>query len=171
MMPCVVLFTGLPASGKKTLAREVSRLLSERGVRSAVLDGMTVRRALWPELGFTKKDKDENVLRLGRLAVRFESCGVIALVAAIAPYEAARQAIRSLSYRFVEVHMKCPVEVCRGRDPRGLYADADKGVVKNVPGVDDPYEVPRFPEIVVESAVETPIRSAELVVAKLLELR
>ena len=149
----VLWFTGLPSSGKSTLAHEVERLLFDRGCNCYVLDGDNVRHRLNSDLGFSPDDRKENIRRIGEVANLFADAGVIVLAAFISPYIEDREQARSLndSGRFFEVYCKCTLSVCEQRDPKGLYRRAREGVIRDFTGVSAPYEEPPAPEIVVET--------------------
>jgi adenylylsulfate kinase len=149
----VLWLTGLPSSGKSTLAHEVERLLFERGCSTYVLDGDNIRHGLNKNLGFSPEDRKENIRRLGEVAHLFADAGVIVLTAFISPYQADRDQARSLNEkgRFFEIFCKCSTEVCEQRDPKGLWGKARKGELKDFTGVNAPYEEPAVPEIVVET--------------------
>ena len=140
-------FTGLSGAGKTTVSQAVVRLLEERGLRVAVLDAGDVRQQLFPDLGFTREDRDENVRRLGYLAGLLAGHGVIALVAAMSPERAARDAVRSQLPGFLEVFVDAPLAVCEERDPVGLYRRYHSGEIRHLSGLDDPYEPPLHPEV------------------------
>ena len=149
----VLWLTGLPSSGKSTLAHELERTLFERGCNSYVLDGDNVRHRLNKDLGFTPSDRKENIRRIGEVANLFADAGVIVLAAFISPYREDRDQARALNEveRFFEIHCKCSVSECERRDPKGLYRRARKGELKEFTGVSAPYEEPEAPEIVVET--------------------
>lgn len=149
----VLWFTGLPSSGKSTLAHEVERILFDRGCNSYVLDGDNVRHRLNKDLGFSPEDRKENIRRIGEVANLFAEAGVIVLTAFISPYQEDRDQARALNdaERFFEIHCKCTVNECERRDPKGLYRRARKGELKQFTGVDAPYEEPAAPEIIVET--------------------
>ena len=150
----VLWFTGLSASGKSTLAVEVERALFREGYFSYVLDGDNVRHGLNGDLGFSPEDRTENIRRIGEVAKLFAESGALVLTAFISPYREDRDRIRELMSRsndFVEVFVSCPVEVCEGRDPKGLYKKARAGEIPNFTGIDAPYEEPESPELVVET--------------------
>ena len=149
--PVVVWLTGLPASGKTTLAKWVSAALRERGYRVEELDGDTMRQ-LFPKTGFTRAEREEHIKRVGLLAGKLEANGVFVVASFISPYEASRQFVRGLCRNFVEVHVATPLAECERRDPKGLYARARRGEVKNFTGVDDPYEVPSQPEVRIDTS-------------------
>ena len=146
-------FTGLPSSGKSTIAGEVEHQLYTRGVRTYLLDGDNVRHGLNSNLGFSPEDRDENIRRIGEVAKLFVDAGVITLVAFISPYRKDRERTRNIleNGEFIEVYVKCPVEVCEQRDPKGLYKKAKRGEIKEFTGVSAPYEEPLDPEIVLDT--------------------
>jgi adenylylsulfate kinase len=151
-----VWFTGLPSSGKSTLAGLLAGALRERGRPVEVLDGDEVRRELTRGLGFSREDRDENIRRIAYVAKVLTRNGVVAIAAAISPYRAARERARAEIGRFVEVYVSCPVEVCMQRDVKGLYARALRGEIPQFTGVSDPYEEPLSPEVVVHSDRQSP---------------
>ena len=165
----VLWFTGLPSSGKSTVANEVDAKLNERGVRTYVLDGDNIRHGLNKNLGFSAEDRKENIRRISEVAKLFADAGVIAITAFISPYRADRDAARALlpQGEFVEIHVDCPVEVCEKRDPKGLYQKARKGEIKGFTGVDDPYEAPLKAELVIDADGKTPDALADDVIAYL----
>jgi adenylylsulfate kinase len=150
---CVVWFTGLPSSGKSTIASEVEYQLCTRGLRTYLLDGDNVRHGLNKNLGFSPEDREENIRRIGEVARLFVDAGMITFVAFISPYRKDRQKARKLleDDEFIEVYVKCPVAICEQRDPKGLYQKAKKGEIKEFTGVSAPYEEPLDPEIVLET--------------------
>jgi adenylyl-sulfate kinase len=135
-----------------------------------VLDGDIVRTHLSKGLGFSREDRDTNIKRIAFVARLLTRNGVICISAAIAPYREAREWARQEIGDFVEVYVKCPLEVCRQRDVKGLYKLVDEGKIKNFTGVDDPYEEPEYPEVVVETDKETPAESVARIFQKLVEL-
>ena len=180
---CVLWFTGLSGCGKSTLANAVDHRLNARGIRSFVLDGDNVRLGLnaapallaprhgaaFAErfgLGFSPLDREENIRRIGAVAELFAQAGIIALTAFISPYRRDRDAVRSLlgPGDFVEIHVQAPLEVCEGRDPKGLYKKARAGEIKGFTGIDDPYEEPLAAELVVDSAAHPPEQLADEVI-------
>jgi len=148
-------FTGLPSSGKSTLARQVEEILLERGMNVEVLDGDEVRENLSKGLGFSKEDRDTNIRRIGFVAKVLSRNGAVAITAAISPYRDVRDEMRRAIGRFVEVYVQCPIEVLTERDVKGLYKKALAGEIKHFTGVDDPYEAPLKPEILIDSDKET----------------
>jgi adenylyl-sulfate kinase len=163
-----VWFTGPPCSGKSTVAALVELELRARGEKVEVLDGDAVRENLCKGLGFSKQDRDANVRRIAFVADALSRNGVHVLAAAISPYRETRDEVRaSMGNRFVEVHMKAPLEERLRRDRRGLYAKALRGELPGFTSVSDPYEEPLAPELVLDTERETPEESAERVLALL----
>ncbi len=160
-------FTGLPSSGKSTLARGVEAILLERGMNVEVLDGDEVRENLSKGLGFSKQDRDTNIRRIGFVAKLLSRNGVVAITAAISPYAEVRDEMRRAIGRFVEVYVQCPIDVLKERDVKGLYKKALAGEIKHFTGVDDPYEAPARPEILIESDRETVDESVAKIVKTL----
>jgi adenylyl-sulfate kinase len=148
-------FTGLPCSGKSAVADRVAAALKERGVRVERLDGDVVRKDLTRDLGFSKKDRDENIRRVTFVAKLLSRNGVAVLTSFISPYREMRDRARSETTNFVEVYAKCPIEVCMQRDVKGMYQKAIRGEIKEFTGVSDPYEEPSKAEIVLETDKET----------------
>ena len=144
-------FTGLPSSGKSTLARRVEQVLLERGMNVEVLDGDEVRETFSKGLGFSKEDRDTNIRRIGFVAKLLSRNGTVAITAAISPYRETRDEMRKAIGRFVEVYVQCPIDVLKERDVKGLYKKALAGEIKHFTGVDDPYEAPAKPEVLIES--------------------
>jgi len=165
-----VWFTGLPSSGKSTLARMLENVLKERGFHVEVLDGDEVRLRLSKGLGFSKEDRDENIRRIAYVAKVVTRCGAVAITCAISPYREIRNEAREEIGRFVEVYVKCDLEECIRRDVKGLYKKAIKGEIKNFTGISDPYEEPLNPEIVVETHKETPQESLDKIINGLIGL-
>jgi sulfate adenylyltransferase len=166
-----VLFTGLSGAGKSTLANALMIKLMEQGGRSVtLLDGDLVRKHLSSELGFSKEHRDLNVLRIGFVAAEITKAGGVAICAPIAPYAAVRRRVREMVEAcgaFVEVYVATPLEVCEARDTKGLYAKARAGLIKNFTGIDDPYEPPEDPELVVDTEGESPEVVAQRILLKL----
>ena len=159
MQGCVIWLTGMPSSGKSTLASALEQALRERGCPVERLDSDETREHLAAELGFSRADRDANVRRLGYVANLLQSHGVAVIVAAISPYRATRDAVREAvgesvhgsSRNFVEVHVDCSLEEVKRRDVKGLYKRALKGEIANFTGVSDPYEAPKAPEVRVDT--------------------
>ncbi len=166
-------FTGLSGAGKSTIANIVGADLEERGVLVEYLDGDVVRTHLSKGLGFSKEDRDTNIERIGWVASRLTRQGAAVIAAAISPYAETRRKARAMVEEwgaFVEVHVKASVEECAKRDVKGLYEKAFKGEIKGFTGVDDPYEEPSTPELVIDTEQHDPEESARLIVEKLEEL-
>jgi adenylylsulfate kinase len=165
-------FTGLSGSGKTTIAHLVGPELDRRGLVVEYLDGDTVRTHLSKGLGFSKEDRDTHIERVGWVASRLTRQGGAVIAAAISPYEETRRKARELVEEFgtfVEIYVKASVDECARRDVKGLYEKAFKGEIKEFTGVNDPYEEPSAPDLVIDSEQHSPEESAELVVAKLEE--
>lgn len=160
-------FTGLPCSGKSTLAELVGKELERNGREVEILDGDRVRTNLTKGLGFSKTDRDENVRRIGFVCGLLSSHGVVAISAAISPYRAVREEIRSKISNFVEVYVDAPLEVCIGRDVKGMYRKALAGELQNFTGISDPYEAPISPDLVIKTQDEVPEESTSRVISKL----
>ena len=165
-----VWFTGLPSAGKSTLAEILARELRERGLGVEVLDGDVVRQHLCRGLGFSKEDRDENIRRIGFVCGLLTRHGAAAIAAAISPYRAVRDEVRASVGNFVEVYVKASVEACMQRDVKGLYKKALAGEIKGFTGVDDPYEPPLKPELIIETETESPQESAARILRKLEQL-
>lgn len=165
----ILWFTGLSASGKSTVANTVDHKLHSLGKRSFVLDGDNIRMGLNKNLGFSAEDRAENIRRIGEVAKLFTSAGVLALTAFISPYRADRNAVRALlgPGEFIEVFMNTPIEICESRDPKGLYKKARAGQLKGFTGIDDPYEAPEKPELVLDGGKKSIDECADEVMAYL----
>ena len=167
-------FTGLSGAGKSTLSLPIAERLRALGHKVEILDGDVVRTNLSKGLGFSKEDRDVNIRRIGFVSNLLARNGVVAITAAISPYRAVRDEVRSLITNdgagFVEVFVKCPIDVLAERDVKGLYKKALAGEIKNFTGVDDPYEEPVSPEVVVDSSRETVDASVEKILDRLREL-
>jgi adenylylsulfate kinase len=183
---CVVWFTGLSACGKSTVANEVDHKLHSMGVHSCVLDGDNIRHGLNAGpgmlkerhgedfakrfgLGFSAQDREENIRRIGAVAKLFCDAGLVAITAFISPYRADRDKVRATlaAGDFVEIFVDAPIEVCETRDPKGLYKKARAGELKGFTGIDDPYEAPLKPELVLDAATKSPEVLADEVIAYL----
>lgn len=149
----ILWFTGLSACGKSTIANHVDYLLYQSGKRSAVLDGDNIRMGLNKNLGFSADDRAENIRRIGEVAKLFAHSGVLTLTAFISPYRADRDKVRALMQpgEFIEIYVNASLETCEQRDPKGLYKKARAGEIKGFTGIDDPYEAPEKPELVLDS--------------------
>ncbi len=160
-------FTGLSGAGKTTLARLVESELRSRGRKVEILDGDIIRMNLSKGLGFSKEDRDTNIRRIGFVCELLTRNDVVAIAAAISPYREARDEVRNRISSFIEIYVKCPLEVLSERDVKGLYKKALSGEIKNFTGVDDPYEEPLSPEIVIYTNMEEPEDSARRIIARL----
>jgi bifunctional enzyme CysN/CysC len=164
-----VWLTGLSGSGKSSVGVEVERSLVAAGRPAYLLDGDNLRHGLNGDLGFNAADRSENVRRVGHVARLFADAGVVAVVPLISPYRADRDAVRAhhdeAGLRFVEVHVDTPIEVCEARDPKGLYAAARAGRITGFTGVDDPYEAPSSPDLVLRPDDGDAVAMAEKVLA------
>ena len=166
-----VWFTGLSGAGKSTVANILTVLLMEHGRRVSVLDGDVVRTNLSKGLGFSKEDRDINILRVGYVASEIVSHGGLAICAAISPYQSTRDAVRNmmLGHHFIEVHVDTPLDVCEQRDVKGMYAKARAGIIKDFTGIDDPYEIPSNPEIVLDTVTYSAYDNAKQILEYILE--
>ena len=167
---CTLWFTGLSGAGKSTLAQLVEQRLKNHGAKVEVLDGDVVRTHLSKGLGFSREDRDTNIKRIAFVCSLLTRNGVICISAAISPYREARTWARNEIGNFVEIYVKCPIDVCQERDVKGLYKLVAEGKMKNFTGIDDPYEEPLHPELVVETDKETVEESVARIFAKLEEL-
>lgn len=163
-----VWFTGMSGAGKTTLARRLVEALKTRGItRIELLDGDVIRTNLSKGLGFSKEDRDTNIRRIGWVCEVLTRNDVVAVASAISPYRAVRDEVRQKIGRFVEVYVKCPIEVLIDRDVKGLYAKALAGEIENFTGISDPYEEPLNPEVVVETDKESVDESLAKILSKL----
>jgi adenylyl-sulfate kinase len=167
-------FTGLSGAGKSTLSLPVAERLKQLGHRVEILDGDVVRTNLSKGLTFSKEDRDVNIRRIGFVSNLLSRNGVVAISAAISPYREVRDEVRKMITNdgagFVEVFVKCPIDVLAERDVKGLYKKAIAGEIKNFTGVSDPYEEPVSPEVVVDSSKEKVDESVEKIIHRLREL-
>lgn len=143
--------TGLPASGKSAIARALKKEMMLRDFPVEILDGDVIRKNLWTDLGFSKKDRIENLRRVIYLADLLTRNGVVTIISFISPYRSIRDSARRKLKKFIEVYVKCPIEVCMKRDKKKLYEKAKKGDVKNFTGISHPYEPPLHPEVIVRT--------------------
>ncbi len=148
-------FTGIPCSGKSTLAKKIKEKLEEIGKKTYLLDGDIIRKELNIDLGFSEKDRKENIRRVSIVAKILTECEVIPIVALVSPFRDAREKAREKIEKFVEIYVKAPLEVCIQRDTKGMYKMAIEGKIKGFTGIDDPYEEPLNPEIVCETHKES----------------
>lgn len=161
----VIWFTGLSASGKSTIAHLTEKELYNRGFSTYSLDGDNVRHGLCADLGFSHRDRTENIRRIAEMVKLFVDAGLIVLTAFISPFRMDRVKIRSLFHgdEFIEVFVDCPVEVCTSRDRKGLYEKAQNGLIEDFTGISSPYEPPQNPEITISSDKEDPRRASKKV--------
>jgi bifunctional enzyme CysN/CysC len=162
--PCVVWLTGLPSSGKSTIADFLERHLHAMGLHTYVLDGDNVRVGLNKDLGFTPEDRSENVRRIAEVAKLMLDAGLVVIVALVSPFKSDRRAARDLfnDAEFVEVFIDTPVDVCIRRDPKGLYAKAQAGALPNMTGIGQRYEPPESPEVVLDGSADVSASVARL---------
>ncbi|MDX1978490.1 MAG: adenylyl-sulfate kinase [Pseudanabaenaceae cyanobacterium bins.68] len=163
----ILWLTGLSGAGKTTIALGVLQILQQRQRAAELLDGDIIRTNLSHGLGFSKQDRDLNVLRVGFVANLLAKHGVIAISAVISPYRDTRQQVRASASNFLEVYVSAPLEICESRDVKGLYAKARAGKITGFTGIDDPYEPPHLPEVTCYTAVETIDQSVDKVIAAL----
>ena len=151
---CILWFTGLSGSGKSTIANALEQALHNISIRTYILDGDNIRHGLNADLGFCDKDRKENIRRIGEVSKLFIDAGVMAITSFISPFKSDRALVRQLvnHHEFIEIHIRCPLDVCEGRDVKGLYKRARLGEIKNFTGIDSPYEAPDTPEIVIDSS-------------------
>ena len=167
---CIVWFTGLSGAGKSTIACAVEEKLFEMGHHTYLLDGDNVRHGLNQDLGFSDKDRIENIRRIGEVAKLFVDAGIIVLAAFISPFRADRQLVRErvTGNEFIEVYIDTPLSACEQRDPKGLYKKARAGEIKNVTGIDSDYQPPKDAEITVKTMESTIEKCAEQIIQYLL---
>jgi adenylylsulfate kinase len=153
----IIWLTGLPSSGKTTIARELEKRLHDMGGHTYVLDGDNMRHGLNKDLGFSKEERSENIRRIAEVSKLFVDAGLIVICAFVSPFKEDRETARTLvdDSEFIEVYVNCPVMVCMQRDPKSLYKKAVSGQIKAFTGVNDPYEIPESPELMVETDVMT----------------
>jgi len=168
----VLWFTGLSGCGKSTVANEVANKLHKKGRLTYVLDGDNIRHGLNKDLGFSPEDRDENIRRISEVACLFADAGLITITAFISPYKKLRNFCREIAGegRFIEIYTKASLETCEKRDPKGLYKKAREGIIKNLTGIDAPYEEPENPELIVDTDKYNIEESADIVLKKLVEM-
>jgi len=159
--------TGLPCSGKTTIAELLEEELSERELIVEVLDGSAARQRFSPQLGFSKKDRNAHIKKIATESKKLCDNGLAVICASISPYRKARDDARKKLSNFVEVYVKCPVSVCMERDIKGVYKQAQAGEIKDFTGVSAPYEEPQKPEVIVETDIETPEESVRKIIVTL----
>jgi len=165
-----VWFTGLPGAGKSTLAKLLAERLKQHELPVQILDGDEVRKRLTKGLGFSREDREENIRRIAYVAKLLTDIGGIVVVAAISPYQKSREEARAEIKNFVEVFVQCPLATCIERDPKGLYAKANRGEIANFTGISDPYEPPEHSEIIVRTDQEKPEESLQRILDGLVKL-
>ncbi|MFC0189088.1 adenylyl-sulfate kinase [Fictibacillus aquaticus] len=151
----VLWFTGLSGSGKSTIAAKVEKTLHEQGISTYLLDGDNIRHGLNKDLTFSSSDRTENIRRIGEVSKLFVDAGIITLSAFVSPYASDRKSVRSLFTpdEFIEVYVKCSLEECERRDPKGLYKKARTGLIGDFTGISAPYEEPAAPELILDSDI------------------
>jgi adenylylsulfate kinase len=170
---CTIWMTGLPSSGKSTLAFTLEHALVQRRRLAYVLDGDNVRHGLNRNLGFSAEDREENIRRIGEVAKLFADAGFITMTSFISPYARDREIARKIHNEadlfFMEVFVDAPINVCEDRDPKGLYKRARRGEIKGFTGIDDPYEAPEGPELVIKTGELSPQEGAMKILGFLVE--
>lgn len=166
----ILWFTGLSGAGKSTLAHAVEERLHQLNCRTYVLDGDNVRHGLCGDLGFTDQDRQENIRRIGEMAKLMLEAGIISLTAFISPFEKERTLARSLVPHgdFIEIHCFCKLDICEERDVKGLYKKARKGEIKHFTGISSPYEIPKKPEIKIDTGSDSIESCTDQVIALLI---
>jgi adenylylsulfate kinase len=167
LKPTVLWFTGLSGSGKSTISEKVYAKLKDRGYKVEHLDGDAVRE-VFPTTGFSKKERDDHVKKVGFVASLLQKHGVFVVASFISPYQDARDFVRDMCQDFTEIHISTPLEVCEERDVKGLYEKARKGEIDNFTGISDPYEEPKDPELRIDTTDITPEEGVERVFEYLL---
>lgn len=167
----IIWFTGLSGAGKSTLAHAVEEELYQRGCRTYVLDGDNVRHGLCGDLGFSPKDRVENIRRIGEMAKLFMEAGVIVLTAFISPFRADREHVRGMVEHgdFIEIYCDSPLEVCEQRDVKGMYKKARAGQIAEFTGISSPYEAPENPELTVKTGEEELDACVQQVIAEMMQ--
>ena len=160
-------FTGLPCCGKTTIADQVAIVLKNKKYTVEQLDGDIIRQDVTRDLGFSKKDRDENIKRVTSIAKTLTQNNVIVLASFVSPYRTQRRNARKEIQKFIEVYVRCPVEICIQRDVKGMYKKAIKGKITHFTGVDDPYEEPEHPELILDTDKETIDESVDKVLKTL----
>lgn len=168
----VVWLTGLPGSGKSTIATLLAEKIQGMSRRVEVLDGDEVRKNLSPDLGFSRQDREIHAKRVAYVSHLLARNGIVVIVALISPFRESREYARKLIGRgnFIEVWTKCSIETCRKRDPKGLYKMADEGKITNLTGVQDPYEPPQNPDVIVDTEISAPESCVNTIMTKIAKL-
>ena len=166
---CCIWLTGFSSAGKSTIANALTKHLEAGGRTVTLLDGDVVRTHLSKGLGFSKQDRDTNILRIGFVASEIVRHGGAVVCAAVSPYRSTRDAVRGMvgSDQFFEIFVDTPLEVCEARDEKGMYAQARKGLIHHFTGIDDPYEAPQSPELAIDTVNATAEENAERIIAHL----
>lgn len=166
-----VLLTGLPSSGKSTVAHHVEKKLYELGVRTYTLDGDNVRHGLCSDLGFSESEREENLRRVAEVAKLFVDAGIVVLCAFVAPLRRHRELFKNIVGHddVIEVYCRCPLEVCERRDPKGMYARARAGLIENYTGISAPYEEPDNPDLVIDTHIYSVDKAGDILVKYILE--
>jgi adenylylsulfate kinase len=165
-----VWFTGLPCCGKTTIADQVAIVLKKKDYMVERLDGDIARQGFTSDLGFSEKDRNENIKRVTFMAKMLTRNNVVVLASFVSPYRKQRRKARKEIKKFVEVYVRCPVEICMKRDVKGMYQKALEGKIKHFTGVDDPYEEPEHPELILNTNTESVEESISKVLQKIEEL-
>ncbi len=166
----VLWFTGLPSSGKSTLARHLEKRFKQAGASVQVLDSDELRNWLTPDPDYSEEERDWYYQVIREVARMLSSNGVHVLIAATASKRSYRDAARAMFPHFAEIYVKCPLAVCQKRDPKGLWEKSEQGMIEHLPGAGSPYEVPLDPEITVDTSQKSVEESAEFVIRRLREL-
>jgi adenylylsulfate kinase len=161
----VLWFTGLPSSGKSTIAHTLEKKLYDLGIRTYTFDGDNIRHGLCSDLGFTPEDRAENLRRVAEVIKLFLDAGLVVLCAFVSPFKKDRERVRKIvgEENFIEIYCRCPVEVCKTRDSKGFYQKAEKGEIKNYTGISAPYEEPENPDIILDTHILNVEESVERV--------
>lgn len=168
LQPAVIWLTGLSGAGKTTIAAVLVAALQARGQKVDALDGDVIR-SRFPATGFTRPERDAHIKRVGAMASQLEAEGVTVVASLVSPYHESRRFVRALCRRFIEVYVATPLDECERRDPKGLYRRARAGEIAHFTGIDDPYEPPESPEIVIDTTALSPEVAAERILAYLCE--
>ena len=147
----VLWFTGLPCSGKTTISKKLEKYFKQNSKPVQRLDGDIIRKTISEDLGFSKQDRDKNIKRISYIARILSDNGINVIVAFVSPYQKMRKFARKICPNFIEIYLKCDIEECKRRDMKGMYAKAESGELKNFTGVDDPYEKPKNPDVILET--------------------
>jgi len=171
---CVIWLTGLPGSGKTSIARALEKEIKKLDHKVEVLDGDEVRKWLSPEVGFTREDRERHLRRVAHVARLLARNGVIVICSFVSPYRSIRREIRNIvesdDIQFLEVFVRCSLEECIRRDPKGLYRKALRGEIKHMTGLDDPYEEPETPVLILDAENRSAEENAQILLKKLREL-